>query len=63
MPTTHEIFYELYRSRYGREAVCSTREMDAILQGTHDHDAVLEAMLARVGTPSTEALDQAQVGE
>jgi hypothetical protein len=52
MPTTHEFFYEQYRSRYGRESVCTHRELDAILQRTDDPDAILAAMLVRVGTPS-----------
>jgi hypothetical protein len=45
----HEIFYEQYRSRYGRESVCNHRELSDILQRHDDHDAIVAAMLARVG--------------
>jgi hypothetical protein len=52
MKTGAEYFYELYRSQYGRESVCNHREIEEILQRTDDQNAILDAMLRRIGTPS-----------
>jgi hypothetical protein len=51
---TYDDFCDLYRARFGRESVCAHREMDHILQRTDNPDAILAAMLGRVGTPSYE---------
>lgn len=52
MPMTREEAYAVYELGYGFRSICNHLEVDIITARFEDEDDVVEAMHARIGTPS-----------